>query len=448
MSKAIAASGGSLFATGADLPLPERLRPSTLADVIGQDHLLAPGAPLATMVAAGKISSLILWGPPGTGKTTIARLLAKDTDLHYVTLSAVASGIADMRKVFEEAERRQLMGCGTLLFIDEIHRFNKAQQDVLLPYVEKGTVILVGATTENPSFELNNALLSRCPVYVLRRLEKENMMQLLAKAELYFKKPIQLGEAAREYLMAASDGDARYFLTLIDHLMMQEGGALLTVSELQRHIQRRAPLYDKGDEGHYNLISALHKSMRGSDPDAALYWFARMLEGGEDPRYIARRLTRFAAEDIGLADPDALTLAVSGWQTYERLGSPEGEVALTQVVLYLATAPKSNAAYVAYNQAREAAKNHGSLAPPKHILNAPTRLMQEMGYGKGYVYDPDTKSGFSGQNYFPETMPRQNFYAPKGKGFEAEILRRLQHWQAEREQAAAGDVSDKDKNEK
>jgi putative ATPase len=380
------------------------------------------------MVASGHISSMILWGPPGCGKTTLARLLAEHTSLHFEPLSAVFSGVADLRKIFEAARSRRMAGQGTLLFIDEIHRFNRAQQDGFLPYVEDGTVILVGATTENPSFELNGALLSRCQVFVLNRLDDAAMEQIMGRAEAAEGRPLPLDAEARRALRAMADGDGRYLLNMAEEMLRLPSGPKLDTAGLAAAVQRRAPLYDKAQEGHYNLISALHKSLRGSDTDAALYWLARMLAGGEDPRYIARRLVRFAVEDIGLADPDALPQSIAAWEAFERLGSPEGELAIAQCVVYLGTAPKSNAAYRAFSAARSAAEETGSLMPPKHILNAPTRLMKQLGYSKGYEYDHDAPEAFSGQNYFPDGMARQEFYRPVERGFEREIRKRLDYW--------------------
>ncbi|CAO3446968.1 replication-associated recombination protein A [Azospirillum argentinense] len=429
-----------LFEAGAPRPLADRLRPRSLGEVVGQEHLLKPDGPLGRMVAARRLASMILWGPPGCGKTTIARLLALSTDLHFEPLSAVFSGVADLRKVFDAARARRAAGQGTLLFIDEIHRFNRSQQDGFLPYVEDGTVTLVGATTENPSFELNAALLSRAQVFVLNRLDDAALEKLLSRAEAEMGRPLPLTPDARSALKAMADGDGRFCLNLCEELFalpVPEDGALLDNNALATAIQRRAPLYDKAQEGHYNLISALHKSLRGSDTDAALYWYARMLEGGEDPRYIARRLTRFAVEDIGMADPNALAQATAAWEAYERLGSPEGELAIAQLVIYLGTAPKSNAGYTAYKSAVRAAKETGSLMPPKHILNAPTKLMKQIGYGKGYEYDHDTADGFSGQNYFPEGMARRAFYQPVERGFEREIKKRQDYWARLRERKAA-----------
>ncbi|CAO3413059.1 replication-associated recombination protein A [Azospirillum endophyticum] len=428
-------SGGDagLFESAAPRPLADRLRPRTLDEVVGQDHLLKPDGPLGRMVAARRLASMILWGPPGCGKTTIARLLAHSTDLHFEPLSAVFSGVADLRKIFDAARARRLAGQGTLLFIDEIHRFNRSQQDGFLPFVEDGTVTLVGATTENPSFELNAALLSRAQVFVLNRLDDAALEKLLSRAEAEMGRPLPLDADARAAVKAMADGDGRFCLNLCEELFALPGDTVLDTNALAATIQRRAPLYDKAQEGHYNLISALHKSLRGSDTDAALYWYSRMLDGGEDPRYIARRLTRFAVEDVGLADPNALTQAIAAWEAYERLGSPEGELALAQLVIYLGTAPKSNAGYTAYKASVRAAKETGSLMPPKHILNAPTKLMKSIGYGKGYEYDHDTADGFSGQNYFPEGMARREFYQPVERGFERDLRKRLDYWAKLRE---------------
>jgi len=409
-------------------PLADRLRPDRIEDVVGQDHLIAPEAPLGRMIATGHVGSILLWGPPGTGKTTIARLLADLGALEFVQISAIFSGVSDLKKIFETARARRQTGRGTLLFVDEIHRFNRAQQDGFLPYVENGTVILVGATTENPSFELNGALLSRMQVLVLRRLDEDALEALLARAEAHVGRPLPLTEAARAMLCAMADGDGRYALNAAEALFDLAGEAPLDEAGLMRLLQRRAPAYDKDREEHYNLISALHKSLRGSDPDAALYWLARMLAGGEDPLYIARRLIRFASEDVGLADPQALVQSLAAREAYEVLGSPEGELAIVQAVLYLATAPKSNAAYRAEKAAMRAAKETGSLMPPPHILNAPTKLMKELGYAKGYAYDHDTADAFSGQTYFPEGMERRSLYTPADRGFEREIAKRLEYW--------------------
>jgi putative ATPase len=414
---------------GAPPPLAERLRPATLEEVIGQDHLLSGNGPLARMMAGRRLASLILWGPPGVGKTTIARLLADRVGLQFTQLSAVFSGVADLRKAFEQAKARRLAGQGTLLFVDEIHRFNRAQQDGFLPYMEDGTIVLVGATTENPSFELNAAVLSRAQVLVLNRLDEAALEKLLRRAEEVKGRALPLDTDARAALKAMADGDGRYLLNLAEELLALPVDRTLGVAELATQLQKRAPLYDKSQEGHYNLISALHKSLRGSDCDAALYWLARMLAGGEEPLYILRRLVRFASEDIGLADPQALVQTLAAKEAYDFLGSPEGELCIAQAVIYLATAPKSNAAYVAIKAAQRAAGETGSLMPPKHILNAPTKLMKDIGYGAGYAYDHDTETGFSGQNYFPEGMPRPALYRPKEVGFERDVAKRLAYWQ-------------------
>lgn len=413
-------------------PLAERLRPQNIDDIIGQDHLLGQDAPLRQLIEKNKLPSMILWGPPGCGKTTLARILAETSGLHFESISAIFSGVSDLRKIFDTAKSMAQDGRKTLLFVDEIHRFNKAQQDAFLPLVEDGTILLIGATTENPSFELNSALLSRATVYVLNRLDSKALEQILIKAEEDTKAKLPLTEDARQTLKAMVDGDGRYLLNLCEQILSHNPDHPFDTLALSNILQKRAPIYDKGEDSHYNLISALHKSVRGSDPDAALYWFARMLDGGEDPKYIARRLTRMAVEDIGLASPQALPLCTAAWETYERLGSPEGELALAEALIYLASAPKSNASYVAYNKARASAKKHGSLMPPKHILNAPTSLMSDQGYGDGYQYDPDVEGGFSGQNYFPNDMKRESYYTPKGDGFEKGIKDRIDDWTARR----------------
>ena len=409
-------------------PLADRLRPTRLSEVIGQEAVLGPEGPLGGMLAAGRLTSVVLWGPPGVGKTTIARLLADATDLDFVQVSAIFTGVADLRKVFDAAKLRRRAGGGTLLFVDEIHRFNKAQQDGFLPHMEDGSIVLVGATTENPSFELNAALLSRSQVVVLHRLDAAALETLAARAETLTGQPLPLTADARAALIAMADGDGRAALNLIETVQGWRLVDPIDAQALAGRLMRRAAQYDKSGDGHYNLISALHKSVRGSDPDAALYWLARMLEGGEDPRFLARRITRMAIEDIGLADPQAQALCLGAWEVYERLGSPEGELALAQAVIYLALAPKSNAGYVAYKAARWAAKASGSAPPPMHILNAPTRLMKEQGFGAGYAYDHDAEDGFSGQDYFPDGMARPRFYQPVERGFERDLGKRLDYF--------------------
>ena len=414
----------------APTPLADRLRPRTLAEVVGQEHLLGAEGPIGRMAAAHRLSSMILWGPPGVGKTTIARLLAKEAGYEFQQLSAVFSGVADLKQAFEAARQRRAAGQATLLFVDEIHRFNRAQQDGFLPFVESGTVTLVGATTENPSFELNGALLSRAQVYVLKRLDDKALETLLSRAEVFENRTLPVTPEAREALIAMADGDGRYVLSLAETLFDIGQAEPLDPKGLAGVLQKRSPAYDKDREEHYNIISALHKSIRGSDPDAALYWLARMLEGGEEPLFIARRLVRAASEDIGTADPTALLIATAAKDAFDFLGSPEGELALAQVVVHLAAAPKSNAVYKAFGAARRGARETGSLMPPAHIRNAPTRLMQELGYGKGYQYDHDAEESFSGQNYFPDGMERQSFYRPRGEGAEAKIKDRLDRWAA------------------
>jgi putative ATPase len=419
-------------------PLADRLRPKRLDEVIGQEKVLSPEGPLGAMLTARSLSSLILWGPPGVGKTTIARLLAAETDLAFVQISAIFTGVPDLRKVFEQARIRRQNGQGTLLFVDEIHRFNKAQQDGFLPHMEDGTILLVGATTENPSFELNAALLSRAQVIVLERLTLADLERLAQRAEQEMGRALPLTGEAREALLEMADGDGRALLNLIEQVAAWTLKQPLDREALAARLMRRAAKYDKSGEEHYNLISALHKSVRGSDPDAALYWFARMLEGGEDPRFLARRITRMAVEDIGLADPQAQAVCLQGWETYERLGSPEGELALAQAVIYLALAPKSNAGYVAYKAARAAARETGSEPPPLHIRNAPTKLMKEIGYGAGYAYDHDAEDGFSGQDYFPEGMKRPVWYLPPERGFERELKKRVEYFAKLREKRRGG----------
>ena len=421
-------------------PLADRLRPETLEDVLGQEHLLGHDAPIGRMVDERRLVSMVLWGPPGCGKTTIARLLADRTGLAFEPLSATFSGVAELRRVFQAAAKRREIGQGTMLFVDEIHRFNRAQQDSFLPYVEDGTVVLVGATTENPSFELNSALLSRCQVFVLRRLDEQTLTTLIERAEEAMGRSLPIDEQARQAMVAMADGDGRYLLNLIEQL--QTVSETLDTSGLVSLVQQRAPVYDKSQEGHYNLISALHKSMRGSDPDASLYWLARMLDGGEDPLYIARRLVRFANEDIAIADPQAVHQATAAWDVYERLGSPEGELAIAQAVVYLATAPKSVAVYSAFNAAKRLAKTTGSLMPPANILNAPTKLMKDLGYGEGYEYDPHTPGGFSGANYFPEEMEPERLYRPTSNGYERVIAEKLAEWHRMRAERRTQDAQE------
>lgn len=433
----------TLFSAQVKRPLADRLRPQSLQEVVGQEHIVGDNAPLGRMIRSGKITSFILWGPPGCGKTTIARLIAEHTNLYFEQISAVFSGVADLKRVFSYAqERRATQGKGTLLFVDEIHRFNKSQQDGFLPYVEDGTVILVGATTENPSFELNAALLSRCQVFVLNRLSADNFEELLLRAEKELGKKLPVDEEARQFMKDTADGDGRYILNLAESVWAYaQSGEIFDKENIVKIIRSRAPVYDKGRDGHYNLISAVHKSLRGTDVDAALYWVARMLEAGEDPKYIFRRLTRFAVEDVSMADPNAVNQAISCWQTYERLGSPEGELALMQLTAYLATAPKSAAVYKAMHAARDMAKRTGSLMPPKNILNAPTKLMKELGYHEGYEYDPDCEDGFSGANYFPEGISRVKLYHPVERGFEREIKKRVDYFDKLRREKQARNKS-------
>lgn len=436
MSDLFAASG---LATSGHVPLAERLRPKSLDEVVGQDHLLGPDGTLTRMVGGRSVGSLIFWGPPGTGKTTVARLLSDAVDLHFEQISAIFSGVADLKKVFEAARARRITGRSTLLFVDEIHRFNRAQQDSFLPVMEDGTVILVGATTENPSFELNAALLSRAQVLTFKTHSPDSLLTLLDRAEEVQGQPLPLDDEARQVLVRMSDGDGRAALSLAEEVYRSAGdNEIFDAEKLQSVLQRRAPVYDKGQDGHYNLISALHKSVRGSDPDAALYYLSRMFDAGEDPLYIGRRLVRMASEDIGLADPQALIIANAAKDAYDYLGSPEGELALAQACVYLATAPKSNALYMAFKKSVRAAKEHGSLLPPKHILNAPTKLMKSEGYGTGYSYDHDAPEGFSGQEYFPEEMGRTVFYEPVERGFERDLKKRLEYWQGLREKRQRG----------
>ncbi len=429
----------TLFSSNIKRPLADRLRPQTLSEVVGQDQVIGDDAPLGRMVRSGKISSFILWGPPGCGKTTIARLIAEHTNLYFEQISAVFSGVADLKRVFQYAqERRANQGKGTLLFVDEIHRFNKSQQDGFLPYVEDGTIILVGATTENPSFELNAALLSRCQVFVLNRLEEAEFEILLQRAEKEMGKPLPVDEEARSFMKSVADGDGRYILNLAESVWnYAKAGEVFDKDMIMKIIRSRAPVYDKGRDGHYNLISAVHKSLRGSDVDAALYWVARMIVSGEDPKYLLRRMTRFAVEDVSLADPNAITQAIACWETYDRLGSPEGDLAIFQLAAYLATAPKSVGVYKAMYAAKDAARRTGSLMPPKHILNAPTKLMKQLGYNEGYEYDPDCEDGFSGANYFPDGMRRQKMYFPVDRGYEREIKKRIEYFDKLRAQKQA-----------
>lgn len=410
-------------------PLADRLRPKRLSDIVGQDHLTGPDGAVTRMLASGSIGSLVLWGPPGTGKTTLARLIAEAAGHHFEQISAIFSGVADLKKLFESARIRRRDGVATILFVDEIHRFNRAQQDGFLPVMEDGTITLIGATTENPSFELNAALLSRARVLTLQRLDEDSLAHLLARAEEAMEKPLPVDGLARNLLVSMADGDGRAVLTLAEEAWrVARPGDVFDEEQLRAVLQRRAPVYDKSQDGHYNLISALHKSVRGSDPDAALYYLARMLDAGEDPLYLGRRLVRMASEDIGLADPQALAVALAAKDAFDYLGSPEGELALAQACIYLATAPKSNAVYTATKAALRAAKDHGSLLPPKHILNAPTKLMDDEGFGAGYQYDHDAPDAFSGQNYFPPELERQRFYVPVDRGFEREIAKRLDYW--------------------
>ena len=426
-------------------PLADRMRPASLDEVVGQSHQIGPGKALRSMIEADRTPSMIFWGPPGVGKTTLARVIAHHTHASFIDFSAVTSGIKEIREVMKQADAQASMGRRTIVFVDEIHRFNKAQQDAFLPFVEKGSIILIGATTENPSFELNGALLSRCQVMVLRRLDEAALTELLARAESLMGRSLALTEDARTALLSMADGDGRYLLGMVEQVLAAQdadGPEPLDVEGLHSVIASRAPLYDKSHEEHYNLISALHKSMRGSDPDAALYWLTRMLGGGEDPLYVARRLVRFASEDVGMADPAALQMTLAAWDAYERLGSPEGELAIAQAVVYLATAPKSIAVYRGYGRAVRLARQTGSLMPPAHILNAPTRLMKELGYGEGYEYDPDTTDGFSGADYLPDGVERRPLYEPTANGHERRIRERLEYWEGLRARKRGEDVGE------
>ena len=416
-------------------PLADLMRPKTIDEIVGQTDLLGENGLVRRMVETNNLSNLVLWGPPGCGKTTIARALANSIDMDFVPMSAVFSGTADIKKAMDAARMNRDIGRNTLLFIDEIHRFNKTQQDTLLPYLEDGTVVFVGATTENPSFNLNNALLSRCHIGVLKPLSTADLLTLIERAEKFLDKKLPLDKDAKIHLAQMSDGDARFLLNSVEYIAGAKFKKNLSPDELDKAIQKRAPMSDKSGDEHYNLISAVHKSLRSSDTDAALYWVARMMISGQDPRYILRRLTRFAMEDVGLADPNAMQIALSAWQIYERMGSPEGDIAITELVIYLATAPKSISAYKAQSASYSSARNTGSLMPPKNILNAPTKMMKNLGYGDGYVYDPETESGCSGQNCFPDGMKRESFYHPVERGFEREIKKRFDYWNSFRKKS-------------